>query len=160
MISDGRDPPGMDTLTLEDIFSFRLAGDTTATAGQPSEQEFSAIAKAGYEVVINLGLHDAPYALPNEPLLVESLGMKYLHIPVDFSQPEMSDLQNFFDAMASNEGRRVFIHCAANKRVTAFLGLYRVIKLNWGPERAFELMHEIWKPNHVWERFIRDALQK
>ncbi len=34
------------------------ASATVMTSGQPSEAQLAAIAAAGYEVVINLGLHD------------------------------------------------------------------------------------------------------
>ena len=148
----------MDAIDVSDIYNFLWAGEMLATAGQPSEEELAAVARAGYEVVINLGLHDAPYALHDESDLVESLGMKYIHIPVDFSRPTVEDLESFFRAMDSNGGRRIFVHCAANKRVTVFLGLFRAIKLNWGQDRAFALMHEIWEPDPVWAKFVEDAL--
>ncbi len=49
--------------------------------------------------------------------------------------------------MKKNQGRKLFIHCAANKRVTVFLGLYQAIKLNWNLEKAFELMRTVWEPD-------------
>lgn len=45
---------------------------------------------------------------------------------------------------------------AANKRVTAFLGLYRVIKHDWPTEKAFALMRSVWEPDSVWSAFIAD----
>lgn len=151
----------MDIGDLERIRDFRPAGKDLATAGQPSEEELAAVAGAGYEVVINLALHDNPeYSLPDERRLVESLGMSYVHIPVDFSQPTMKDLEIFFDAMESNGTRRIFLHCAANKRVSAFLGLFRAIRLNWSQESAFELMRDIWIPDPIWMQFIKEALAR
>jgi protein tyrosine phosphatase (PTP) superfamily phosphohydrolase (DUF442 family) len=41
------------------------------------------------------------------------------HIPVQFGAPTERDLLAFFDAMDRNSGRRVWVHCAANMRVTA-----------------------------------------
>jgi hypothetical protein len=37
--------------------------------------------------VINLGLHSHEKALPDEAATVDSLGMTYVHIPVDFQNP-------------------------------------------------------------------------
>lgn len=43
----------------------------------------------------------------------------------------------FFAAMDRHRGERVWVHCAANMRVSVFLGLYRVIRQGWERERAF-----------------------
>lgn len=42
------------------IRNYRLLNDKLATSGQPSEAHFQAIAAVGYQVVINLALHDDP----------------------------------------------------------------------------------------------------
>ncbi len=85
--------------------------------------------------------------------------MEYIHIPVQFANPTRRDLESFFDAMNRRRGK-TFIHCAANKRVTAFLGLYRAIRLGWPPEKAFELTREVWEPDEVWSSFIDEMLSQ
>lgn len=150
----------MNAAALTGICNFRLVDDGLATAGQPSGEEIAVVALDGWEVVINLTVHGAgQFSLPDEQYLVEALGMKYLHIPVDLLQPSLEDLETFFDAMESNAGKRIFLHCAANKRVSAFLGLFRVIRLNWEWDSAFALMREIWEPTPVWTAFIEKALR-
>jgi hypothetical protein len=62
--------------------------------------------------------------------------------------------------MDANRARKMLVHCAANKRVTAFLGLYRVVRLGWAPGEAFALMHSVWEPDPVWSRFIERVLEK
>ena len=69
-----------------------------------------------------------------------------------------ADLRAFFSAMERHHGRKVLLHCAANKRVTAFLGLYRVLKLDWDPAAAFAPMRTIWEPNEAWAPFIAAML--
>jgi protein tyrosine phosphatase (PTP) superfamily phosphohydrolase (DUF442 family) len=68
------------------------------------------------------------YSLPDEPGVVQSLGMAYVHIPVQFSAPTEASLLEFFAAMEAHGSEKVWVHCAANMRVSAFIGLYRVIK--------------------------------
>ena len=144
-----------------DIVNYLRIDDTLATAGQPSVEELAALARDGTHVVINLALHDDPRcSLPDEPGTVAALGMRYVHIPVKFDAPQESELFAFFDAMDAHRGRKVLVHCAANKRVTAFLGLYRAIRLGWDPERAFEPMRAIWEPNAAWAPFIAAMLDK
>jgi protein tyrosine phosphatase (PTP) superfamily phosphohydrolase (DUF442 family) len=84
--------------------------------------------------------------------------MDYVHIPVQFKAPTLDDLNRFFDVMDAAQGRKVFVHCAANIRVTTFLGLYRVLRLGWDEEAAFEPMRTIWQPDEVWSAFISRAL--
>jgi len=146
---------------IAEIYNFREASPDLATSGQPQEDQLAAIAAAGYEVVINLALHDDPrYSLKDEAASVAKLGLKYIHIPVAFGNPTESDLVSFFDAMMSNRHCRVWVHCAANKRVTAFLGLYLCMREGWAPEPAFALQRDIWQPDEIWSRFIAAQLAK
>jgi protein tyrosine phosphatase (PTP) superfamily phosphohydrolase (DUF442 family) len=120
---------------LSEIYSFRAIGERLGTAGQPTESQFQAIRQAGFEAVINLALPTSDNALANEGSIVTALGMSYVHIPVDFKAPTSQDLQAFSRVMEAFEGRRVFVHCAANMRVSAFMFLYRVLHES-GPARA------------------------
>lgn len=152
--------PGAKEPQIAGIFNFLDLDDSLATGGQPSAEEFASLARAGYETIINLGLHDDPrYSLRDEPGCVLALGMEYIHIAVQFDNPTRQDLESFFDAM-DRRRRKTFIHCAANKRVTAFLGLYRAIKLGWPPKKAFDLMNEIWEPDAIWSAFIARMLSQ
>ena len=151
----------MDPARASDIVNYLAIDATLATSGQPSVEELEALARDGTEVVINLALHDDPrYSLPDEPGTVTSLGMTYVHIPVKFDSPQEAELFAFFDAMERHRGRKVLVHCAANKRVTAFLGLYRAIREGWDVERAFEPMRKVWEPNAAWGPFISAMLDK
>lgn len=144
---------------VSDIYRYRQATPDLATSGQPREEQLAAIAAAGYDVVMNLALHDDPrYSLPDEVGAVRRLGLEYVHIPVVFDSPTREDLLAFFDAMETRKGKRIWLHCAANLRVTAFLGLYRQVRDGWPHEEAFALMHEVWKPNPAWGQFIGEQL--
>jgi len=143
------------------IYNYREVDAMLATAGQPTEEQLLLVARDGFQVVINLALHDDPrYSLKDETASVTSLGMVYVHIPVDFQSPTESDLQKFFAAMAAHRHQKVLVHCAANKRVTAFVGLYRTIKLGWPIDKAFALMHSVWEPDPVWAAFIEEQNSK
>jgi uncharacterized protein (TIGR01244 family) len=145
---------------LESIYNFREVDDTLLTSGQPTEAQLSSVARGGVQVVINLAPHNAPSALKDESGAVSALGMDYVHIPVNFSAPAEADLLAFFTAMDASRDRKVLVHCAANKRVTAFLGLYRVVKQGWSHEQAFALMHSVWQPDATWSRFIAAMLER
>jgi protein tyrosine phosphatase (PTP) superfamily phosphohydrolase (DUF442 family) len=146
---------------ISDIHRFAAIDDRLATAGQPKEQGFAALAAAGFEIVINLALHDDPrYSLADEPGTLQSLGMRYVHIPVQFKAPQLAELDAFYAAMDINAGRKLFVHCASNYRVPVFLALYRIQRLGWEQEESFAKMREVWQPDEVWQAFIAQALQR
>ena len=141
--------------------NFREADSRLSTAGQPTEEQLASAAVHGVQVVINLAPHDDPrYSLQDERGCVEGCGMIYVHIPVQFAAPTETDLLAFFDAMDVYRERRILVHCAANYRVTAFVGLYRVARQGWSSGEAFDLMRTVWEPNEVWTNFIAAMLEK
>src|SRR5258706_5693691 len=112
---------------LSDIYNFRAIGDRLGTAGQPTVGQFGLVREAGFEAVINLALPTSDNALAQEGSIVTGLGMSYVHIPVNFEAPTAADFRAFCRVMDAFEGRRVFVHCAVNKRVSAFVFLHRVL---------------------------------
>ena len=143
---------------LADIYNARVLAADLATSGQPDEGELAAIAAAGYRLVVNLALHDAEYALPDEAASVRALGMDYAHIPVAFDAPQQDDLRAFFAVMDANAGRKTWVHCAVNKRVSVFVGLWLHLRRGMPTDAAFALQRDIWQPDAVWARFIADML--
>jgi len=117
------------------------------------------VREAGFEAVINLALPISDNALANEGSVVTGLGMSYVHIPVDFKAPTSPDFRAFCRVMAAFDDRPVFIHCAANKRVSAFVFLYRVLYKGTALPEAERDLHAIWQPDQVWRRFIEEQLR-
>ena len=143
---------------LEDIYNYLKLTDSIATAGQPSEAQLAEVAQAGYQLVVNLAMANAEGSHPDERTTVEIHGMEYVHIPVVWGNPTMRNLEDFCDVIDANQGKKIFAHCAANKRVSAFMALYRIRRLGWQPEQAFRDMQRIWTPEGWWRDFILAAL--
>lgn len=146
--------------TIASIYNVRRLSDRLITGGQPTEEQLAALAAAGCEVVINLAPHEGERALPNERHTVEALGMTYEHIPVRWERPTPADLDAFLAAMERHRDRSLCVHCAANMRVSAFILLYRVLRLGWRVEDALPDLHALWQPNAVWQAFIDEALRR
>jgi protein tyrosine phosphatase (PTP) superfamily phosphohydrolase (DUF442 family) len=144
-------------MAVEDIRNFIAVSDDLGTAGQPSEAQLREVADAGFEVVVNLGLLDPRYCLPDEAGTVARLGLEYHHIPVDFTAPQAGDLRQFLDAMDAARGKKVFVHCAANYRVSSFVALYGQARLGWTRDQADAHIRKVWEPNETWTRFLADA---
>ena len=142
----------------EEIYNFRKVNAQISTGGQPTEDQLRSAAAEGFEVVINLSIHDPQYELPDEAGLVKSLGMTYYHIPVVWDEPKERDFEAF-EAIVSGLGdAKTLIHCAANFRVTAFFSLYAMKNLGWSQDQAAEFRRSVWQGSEypVWEAFIRE----
>jgi protein tyrosine phosphatase (PTP) superfamily phosphohydrolase (DUF442 family) len=139
---------------LEEIFNFRQLSPAIATAGQPTELQLASVKNAGYRSIINLAPGTHENALPNEREIVESLGLSYIHIPVKFDRPTMEDFDRFCEVINSSKDRSIFVHCAANFRVSSFMYLYRRIYENIPHEIAQVELAKIWTPNPIWQEFI------
>ncbi|MBW4521305.1 MAG: protein tyrosine phosphatase family protein [Scytolyngbya sp. HA4215-MV1] len=146
--------------SLEAIYQFLKISDGLATAGQPTAEQFALIQATGYQVVVNLALLDSPRALQEEETIVQSLGMQYIHIPVVWENPTISEVQQFFQVMQENADRPVFVHCAANMRVSAFVYLYRRVCLRIDEVTAKNTLQQIWTPNDRWQALITQVLQQ
>jgi protein tyrosine phosphatase (PTP) superfamily phosphohydrolase (DUF442 family) len=144
--------------SLEDIFNYLSLSETLITAGQPTEQQLVTVRNSGYQLVVNLALGSAHNALVDEKSTVESFGMEYVHIPVEFDRPMVAEFDKFCALMQKNGDRPLLVHCAANFRVSAFIYLYRRIHQGWGEADALVDLQKIWQPNEVWQKFIDQTL--
>jgi protein tyrosine phosphatase (PTP) superfamily phosphohydrolase (DUF442 family) len=140
--------------TLAGIRDYLRLDERIATAGQPTRQELAAVAESGYQAVINLHTSSD---LPDEGKVVRSLGLEYVHINVPWEHPERSHLERCFAAMEARQEQRLFVHCAANKRVSAFVALYRIHRLGWSQAKALAFLDLSTFPP-VWQVFIEEML--
>ena len=147
----------MNNNRIEDIYNFLKLSNSIATSGQPNEEQFVAIKEAGYQVVVNLALPESTNALPDEQKVVEAQGMQYVHIPVVWHKPTTEDVVRFLSVMETNADNNIFVHCAANMRVSAFMYLYHRIH-GMSDEDAKKGLYQIWEPNEVWQKFIEQVI--
>lgn len=140
---------------MSTILNYRYINDRLASSGQPLADEIQSIADAGYEAVINLAMPYSPNVLEDEGFRVISLGLDYYHIPVPWEEPTLAHLQRFCALMQMLEGRKVWVHCALNYRVSAFLYQYHRLVLTVPEEQARSVMLPEWEPDEVWQAFLQ-----
>ena len=147
---------------MNDIYNYKFFHEKLSSSGMPTAEQMNAVAEAGIQMVINLAPHDVPNAVPGEKELIESLGMQYINIPVNWGTPTRDGLNIFMDAMDANQDKKIHVHCEANFRASAFIAMYRILRLGWKPEDALEVMHTIWDEDAypVWKMFIEDAMKR
>jgi len=141
---------------LSAIFHFEQMADWLGTSGQPDRSQFELIARAGYQAVVNLALPSSDNAIADEGSIVTGLAMSYFHLPVLMEAPTLDDLRLFFGIMEALDGRRVWVHCVVNARVSAFVYLYLKYAKNFAEEQARSRLLTRWEPqmDEVWRNFI------
>ena len=141
---------------MNDVINFFQITDTIGTGGQPSVSQLYDIAQNGYDVVINLATHNSENAIENEGSIVASLGMTYIHLPVPFEAPTPEHLRKFFRFMNGLSEEKVFVHCAVNARVSAFVFKYLTMERKMQAEKATTPLLAQWLPqmNLIWKNFL------
>ena len=143
---------------LETVRNFQTVSDRLSSAGQIGYEQIPLLAEEGFEVVVNLAIADEERN-GREGFLVAQSGLTYVHIPVEWESPDLSDLAMFFDVMQANEDRKVFVHCFANMRASAFVYLYRTLVQGVPEAEARGTMNEVWNPDELeqWADLIKRA---
>ena len=140
--------------TLADITNFRQYSATLASSGQPTKDQFSAIAENGFERIVYIAFTNNPNALPVADQVGKGLGLEYMHIPVTWDNPLPSDFYAFADSLRRDTDKKTLLHCQVNARATAFSFLYRVIYEGVDIAEAKADMNTVWQPNETWRDFI------
>lgn len=157
---------GSDQVGLLELFNYYEYSPYLMSSGQPTREQFPAIRAAGVEAVINLAPVTDPGALPDEQQLAAALGLAYVHIPVNWDQPPLADVERFLAAMKRFQGKRVLVHCYAGSRASAFTFVYRVRIQGAPTDDARAILESIWANNPgyelpavpQWRQLIDDAL--
>jgi protein tyrosine phosphatase (PTP) superfamily phosphohydrolase (DUF442 family) len=147
-------------LPLDSVRNFQTVSERLASSGQIGYDQIPLIRDAGYEVVINLAIADEERN-GREGFLVAESGLTYVHIPVVWTEPTERDVQLFFDVMKANEGRKVYVHCFANMRASAFVYLYRTLVEGVPEPEARATMNEVWDPaeQQPWSDLIERVME-
>jgi len=140
---------------MNNILNYIKVNKQISTAGQPTKEQFKNIAKEGFDVVINLAMHNKG-ALPKEDKIVSKNGMMYIHIPITWKSPEVDRLKLFLAILESleKENKKVFIHCIKNHRVSVFMHVYK--KIVWKEKDLLFSSPTDYQPNKVWKRILNE----
>jgi protein tyrosine phosphatase (PTP) superfamily phosphohydrolase (DUF442 family) len=144
---------------MRPIYNFSRVNDRLACSGQPTEEQLSDLANDSYKVIINLGLAGSKYSLPDEARSAAGLGLVYHHIPVQFDNPQLSELEEFFALMQKHTGEKVLVHCAANYRASCFTGLYLLATRQLNQDEMTDFIESTWQPDPTWQQFVEDGVE-
>lgn len=140
--------------SLAKITNFHFVSKQLASSGLLDLDNYKHIKQYGFEHVINL----IPGDQTEERKTVETMGLSYEQIPVDWSEPTLQDFEDFVKLMKSYKGDKIYVHCEANFRASTFVYLYRVTQLGISLEEAKKDLLKIWQPSETWQGYIEKVL--
>ena len=130
--------------------------------GQPKERDYKDLAALGIKTVIDLRDDPEDY----EKSLVESLGMKYVHIPmVAKKYPTEEATKAFLKLAGDPETGKFFVHCAGGRHRTGAMGaVYRYEFYNWNYDQVYKEMKDFdfytaWG-HGKFKDFVKDYYEK
>lgn len=145
---------------ISEIDNYRQYSPLFSSSGQPDAKQLKALSDTGFRRIIYLAFTDNESAIKSEDRIVKSLGMDYVHIPVDFDKPTLEDFEDFAAVLNRDKTVRTLLHCQINLRASTFSFLYRVIYGGVAMADAKSDLDAIWQPNEVWYQFIVDVLKQ
>ena len=120
---------------LPEIKNMQAVNDHIYRGAQPSSQGFKELAKMGIKTVIDL--RDKRTQADREKQMVESLGMKYVGIPMSMHAPTDDQVAKALSVLNSTESAPVFLHCLGGRdRTGAVIACYRIAHDGWDNQKA------------------------
>ena len=143
-----------DVDTIASIKNLKTPTPHYFVGGQPTVEQFDALAEAGVVHVINLRpVSETPKL--NEASLVEGRGMIYHSLPVDGAAGlTLSNIKTFDQLLKLTEDEKVFLHCASGNRVGALMALRSV--LIYGEDKDVAILEgKAWGLTHLEPEVLR-----
>jgi tyrosine-protein phosphatase SIW14 len=108
--------------------------------GQPKERDYKALADLGIKTVIDLTDNPKEYEKP----LVESMGMRYVHIPMIAKKYPTEEAVSSFLKLIDDPGTgKFYVHCAGGRHRTGAIGaVYRYQYYNWNFDQVYKEMKQ------------------
>jgi protein tyrosine phosphatase (PTP) superfamily phosphohydrolase (DUF442 family) len=139
------------------------AGKITETlyrGAQPREVGLSELKILGITTIVDLRGEDRE-KIAWERKRAESLGLRFVHIPVDgWSPPTDEQVMQFLSLFRDNPGQKIFMHCHfGDDRTGVFTAIYRMAVEKWPADQALKEMYffgfnGFWHPSM--KSFIHD----
>ena len=120
---------------LMEIRNYARPADDVHIGAQPRPELFEKMKAAGIKTVINLR-NPSEHRAAEEQAQVEAQGMKYINIPLVYTQPKDEAVDEFLRVMDDAANRPVYIHCTTTIRVAALWMVRRVLRDGWTLEKA------------------------
>jgi len=133
--------------------------DVLYRGAQPKEVGLSELKMLGITTIVNLRGEDRE-RVAWERKRAESLGMRFVHIPVNgWSPPTDEQVAQFLSLLHDNPGQKIFVHCRFGEdRTSVFIAAYRIASEKWPAEQAIREMY-FFGFNGLWHPSMKSFVQ-
>ncbi len=119
------------------IRNFSRVDATVGCGGATTPLAFPALKQHGFVSIVNLRLSsEAGADIETSRVSAQSLGLKYIHVPFDASNPSPAVVEQFLKAVTDKTNQPVYIHCGSANRVGALWMIKRALVDKWPVEKA------------------------
>ena len=130
---------------------------TIACGGATSPEASAELRKLGFSSIINLRRDtEQGVDIPASKAAAATAGLKYIHIPVDGSNPDPKSVETFLAAVTDKANQPAYIHCGSANRVGAMWLIKRVIVDGWDIPKATDEAVAIGLTNEALKKFAID----
>jgi len=136
---------------------FRVSGQILL-AGQPSESDFSKVAKAGFKRVLNL---NPKKNLGEESRICRRLWLDYYHLSFDDETQLSDDIFNQVrQFLVKSKAVPVLVHCESNDRSAAVWAAYRTLDQGIDLERSIQEARAMGLKTDGYEAKLREYVSR
>ena len=137
LISQAQDVVPEKTSSIK-IKNFGQMDERFYRGAQPKEKDYKDLAALGIKTIIDLTADPKPY----EQSIVESLGMKYINIPMIAKKYPTEEATKMFLKFAGDPATgKFFVHCAGGRHRTGAMGaVYRFQFYKWNFDQVYDEM--------------------
>ena len=161
IISQAQDVTSQNFSTIK-IKNFGQMDERFFRGAQPKQEDYKDLAAMGIKTVIDLTADPKAY----EQSMVESLGMKYINIPMaDRKYPTEEATRAFLKTVSDPATGKFFVHCAGGRHRTGAMGaVYRYQFYDWNFDQVYAEMKKFdfytsWG-HGAYKDFVQDYYDK
>jgi tyrosine-protein phosphatase SIW14 len=139
--SDARPGVAVADTTAVRIDNFGRVNSVLYRGAQPEDRDYADLRALGVRTIINLTSDDAEL---NEKAMAESVGMRYVQIPMTtHTPPTPAQLGEFLRLVADPASQPVYVHCVGGRHRTGVMtAVYRIAHDGWTADQAFREMKQ------------------
>ena len=143
------------------IANFGQMDERFYRGAQPTAEDYKALKEMGINTIIDLRKDSEAYSKST----VESLGMKYVNIPMTGWTTKDSSVAEFLKTINDPASGKVYVHCAAGKHRTGLVGaIYRLENYGWDYDTAYKEMKNYEYFSGLFHRkikgYVKDYFEK
>ena len=157
--STAEKPAFGEKLQLRGIPNAGKISDVLYRGAQPHAKGLPELKKLGITTIVNLR-DESGGRVEWERKRTESLGMRFVHIPVNgWKPPTDEQVAQFLKLFRDGPQQKVFVHCRyGDDRTGVFVATYRMAMQNWTSEQSAKEM-DYFGFHRFWHSSMRDYVR-